>query len=450
MSLLRRLRPAPEARHVTSDVSPLLADYRNARLGSLLDVDADVALRHSAVWACVRLIAGTVSTLPVDVIRVDGQGRRPAASTPPIVAAPSALVSPITWRDQLVTSLLLRGNAVGQVTEVDRAGYPTAIELIHPDRVMLRVEDGRTIASWDGADHDIWPLGDAYHLAAFTVPGSPFGLSVIDYARTTIGAGLAAEEWGGKFFTEGAVPSAVLSTDQAVTRDQAQEIKARFMAAVAGKREPAVLGAGVQYVPISVSPGESAFLDTAKFSGEAVCRIFGVQPEMVGLATAGATVTYANREQRVQDFLTFTLAPWVARLEESMSSLLPDGHVVKFRTGGLLRADIQTRFLVYEASARIGQMGDGRMPLTVDEMRELEDLAPMPESEDRLGPTDLAEVARRLYTSVGKVLSVDEAREIMRRGGLDLPSVDPQDIFDQTPPMAAMDQPLDTPTDPQP
>lgn len=378
MSLFKRR--APEVRHVTGDVSTMLADYRNARVGSLMDISSDQAMRHSAVWACIRLIAGTVSTLPIHVMRNDQDVEVP------LIASPSALVSPITWRDQLVVSMLLRGNAYGLITETDGAGYPLTVELIHPDKVAGRVVDGRVRLSWDGVEHDLWPLGDAIHVPAFTVPGSPFGLSVIDYARTTIGSGLASEEWGARFFTEGAVPSAVLSTDQAVTREQAQEIKARFMTAVAGKREPAVLGAGVNYTPISVSPGESAFLDTYRMSGENVCRLFGVQSEMIGMASSGSSVTYANREQRVQDFLTFTLSPWLSRIEEALSALLPPDHRVKFRTGGLLRADIQTRYSVYESSARIGRMSGGEMPLTVDEMRALEDLPPLPRNNGSENP----------------------------------------------------------------
>ncbi len=434
MSLFKRR--TPEARHLSGDASALVADYRAGRVGALMEINSDQALRHAAVWACVRMIAGTVSTLPVDVLMTRGGGRESVSR--PLLESPSALVSPITWRDQLVVSMLIRGNAYGVITQTDGAGYPTAIELLHPDKVTGRVVDGRVRLSWDGNDHELWPFGDAIHIPAFTVPGSPFGLSVIDYARTTIGSGLASEEWGARFFTDGAVPSAVLSTDQAITKDQAQEVKARFMAAVAGKREPAVLGAGVSYTPISVSPGESAFLETFRMSGENVCRLFGVQPEMIGMASSGSSVTYANREQRVQDFLTFTLSPWLARIEEALSGLLPPDHVVKFRTGGLLRADIQTRFAVYEASARIGQMGDGRMPLTVDEMRELEDMPAMP-AQDTASSRDLAEIIQKMYLGVGKVITVNEARALLRDAGGDFPAADIEDVFANLPPSPSPD-----------
>ena len=372
MSLFRQ----PEKRHAT-DLSSLLQEYRSSRLASTLVVDSDSALRHTAVWGCIRLIAGTTSTLPVAQIATE-RGRR-VEVTPPsrLLSAPSAVVSPIKWRDMLVTSLLLRGNAYGIITEVDGAGFPVGIELIHPDRVSGRMENGRKVISWDGTDHDLWPLGDGWHLPAFTVPGNPFGLSVIEYARTTIAGGLAAEAFGTQFFTDGATPSAVLTSDQVVTKDQAAELKARFMSSINGKREPAVLGQGMSYQPISVRPDESQFLDTQRFSNEAIARIFGVPPEMIGAATSGQAITYANVEQRISWFLMFTLTPWLARIEEAMSTLLPSGQSVKFRTGGLLRADIATRYSVYESAARIGRMTGGQMPLTVDEMRALEDLPPL-------------------------------------------------------------------------
>ena len=182
-------------------------------------------------------------------------------------------------------------------------------------------------------------------------------------------------------------------------------------------------------------------------SGENICRLFGVQAEMIGLASSGSSVTYANREQRVQDFLTFSLSPWLSRIEEALSNLLPSDHVVRFRTGGLLRADIQTRYAVYEASARISQMTDGAMPLTVEEMRALEDLPPLTRDEEILSPTDMAEVARRLYLTVGKVVTVDEAREILRRAGLPLDTITPEEVFANLPPMPTADT-GETPDDP--
>lgn len=373
MSLFHR---GPERRHAT-DVPSLLQQYRDSRLASSITVNSDTALRHTAVWGCVRLIAGTSSTLPVAQIATRGGRRIEVDPASRIIASPSAIVSPITWRDMLFTSLLLRGNAYGLITEVDRAGYPLGLELIHPDRVSGRVENGRKVISWDGVDHDLWPLGDGWHVPAFTVPGNPFGLSVIEYARTTIAGGLAAEAFGTQFFTEGATPSAVLTSDQVVTKEQAQELKSRFMSSVNGRREPAVLGQGMSYQPISVRPDESQFLDTQRFSNESIARIFGVPPEMIGSATSGQSITYANTEQRISWFLMFSLSPWLARVEEALTALLPSGQSVKFRTGGLLRADIATRFSVYESAARIGRMTGGQMPLTVDEMRALEDLPPL-------------------------------------------------------------------------
>lgn len=374
MSLFRRKN---EARSVTPE--SLLALHRSIRSGDVapMYVDADTAMRHTAVWACLRLVAGTVSSLPIDVVKESGTVRKEVPA-PGIIASPSALVSAATWREQLITSAMLRGNAYALVTVVDRAGYPQAAEVLHPDRVAGRVVDGRIALTLDGEPHEVWPRGDIIHMPAFTVPGSPFGLSVIDYAATVIGGGLAAERFGADFFTSGAVPSAVLSSDQVLTPQQADEAKARFVNSASG-REPAVLGANLRYQQIQVRPDESQFLESMRFSGEQICRLFLVAPEMIGLASSGSSVTYANREQRMQDFLTITLGPWVARLQDTLTSLVPRGQVARVRTAALLRADIASRYSVYESAARIGRMTGGRMPLTVDEMRALEDLPPLPD-----------------------------------------------------------------------
>jgi HK97 family phage portal protein len=218
-----------------------------------------------------------------------------------------------------------------------------------------------------------------WHVPAFTMPGSFVGLSPVAYAKQAISLGLAAEKFGAQYFGEGGVPSAILSTEQPVTQEQADTIKGRFMNAVKGRREPAVLGGGVKYEAISVAPNESQMLETQMFSAEQVCRIYGVAPEMVGVASKGSTVTYANRDQRVADFLAFGLGPWLNRIEEALSALLPQPMRAKFNTGAILRADVKTRYEMYDLAARI-QAQTGEVFLATDEMRLLENMEPLGET----------------------------------------------------------------------
>lgn len=361
MSLLRR---GVEKRAITVE-NIIAAAVASRATGVLGIVDREYAMRHSAYWACVNLIARTVSGLPVDVLR-NGE----EVSAPPIIAAPSAHVSPIAWREQVMISLLTRGNAYGMVVSRDRLGYPTQIEILDTEKVTTRVSATGVEYLIDGNTHSRYPEGDIVHLAAYTLPGQPIGLSPMRYAAIAIQQGQAAEAFGTEFFRDGAIPTGVLTSSNEVNQEQARVIKDRFMAAMRNNREPLVLGAGTDYKQVTVNPTDSQFIETQRWSDEQVCRYFNVDPTMIGVATTGQAVTYANLEQRMQSFLTITISPWLARLEEWLNSLTPRGTTVKFRPAGLLRADIKTRYDVYALAIEHGFM-------TVDEVRALEDLPPL-------------------------------------------------------------------------
>lgn len=134
--------------------------------------------------------------------------------------------------------------------------------------------------------------------------------------------------------------------------------------------EPSLLPASITYTPIQVTPEDAQFIEAQRFSVEQIARFFRVPPEMVGAATSGSNVTYANVEQRGIDFLTYSIAPRLVRFEEALSSLLAAPQVVKFNTAALLRTDLKSR---YDAHA----VGLSNGFLTVDEVREIEDRAPI-------------------------------------------------------------------------
>lgn len=363
-----------EARTITAeDVISVMNDRR--RRGSMSSqplVTTESAMRLSAVWACVRLLAGVGSTLPLDVFRVVNdlsvEVRRPA-----LFDRPSPGVNLPTWLYQVWASLLTDGNAYGLVTSFAPNGYPTSVEILDPSVIKwYESSSGTWTAKIDKKPVDRWPNGPLWHAPLFTMPGRPFGQSPVQNAKHAISAGLAAESFGSQFFTAGGNPNAILYSDTELTHEQAQGIKAAFTNATAMNREPAVMGAGLRYERIQVTPEEAQFLDTQRFTVEQIARIYGVFPEMIGGATSGSNVTYANREQRAADWLTFGLMPYLIPIEEALSSLVPRPQRVRFNTDALLRSDTKTR---YEAHA----IGLSSGFLTVDEVRRLEDL---PELDD--------------------------------------------------------------------
>lgn len=377
-----------EQRAITpSDVIAAVNDRR--RFGPLApqaSVTTESAMRLSAVWACVRLLAGVGSTLPLDTYRIVN-GVTSEVRRPSLFDQPSPGVALPTWLYQVWSSLLTDGNAYGVATEFGANSYPSSVELLDPSLVSWRPDaDAGWVALLDGRPVDRWPNGPLWHVPLFTMPGAPYGLSPVQNARQSIAAGIAAESFGSQFFTAGGNPNAILYSESELSAEQAAGIKSAFTAATSMNREPAVMGAGLRYERIQVSPEEAQFLDTQRFTVEQIARIYGVFPEMIGGATSGSNVTYANREQRAADWLTFGLMPYLIPIEEALSSLVPRPQRVRFNTDALLRSDTKTR---YEAHA----IGLSAGFLTVDEVRALEDLEPLDEPAPVDPPVDPVEPA---------------------------------------------------------
>jgi HK97 family phage portal protein len=186
-----------------------------------------------------------------------------------------------------------------------------------------------------------------------------------------VGVGLAAEKYGARWFGDSAAPSGLITTDQRISVQDANTIKERWKARHADRRDIAVLGAGAKFQPISISPDESQFLGTIEANRNAVAAIFGVPPEMIGGTTAGHEA-YSSPEMRSTDLLLWTIRPWLIRLENAISALLPATQRARFNAAGMVRTDLKSR---YEAHAIALQAGF----LTVNEVRELEDRGPLAE-----------------------------------------------------------------------
>jgi HK97 family phage portal protein len=329
-------------------------------------VNPATALQHSAVWACVNLIASSISTMPLYAYRKGD--RDPLPDLPPLLRQPSATMNLPDWLYAALQSLLLRGNCYGQI--VDRAGaglLPAQVELLAPDRVQVEA-NSQIVWRIDGREVD---PASIWHVKAYTSAGNVLGLSPIAHARQAVGLGLAVEKYGAQWFGDGATPSGLLTTDQHINRSDAADLKEGWKASHAGRRDIAVLGDGAKFQAISISPEESQFLETTRANVATVARYFGVQPELVG-GESGGSLTYANVEQRALDFLQFGLAPWLVRLETAISRLLSSTTTVKFNAGALVRTDLLTRYQAHEVGIRAGF-------LTVNEARELEDRPPLPQ-----------------------------------------------------------------------
>lgn len=355
-----------------ASLSSLLQQNGMAIRGSgkpLNRVDSEKALRAGAMWACRRLRADLVSTMPLDVFRTR-DGIDLEMTKPPILVTPGG--EDVDWCEWAYSSQfeLDNGNAVGVIAGVDPNGKPTRIDLAPMAEVQVYGR-GREVTSYriNGEKYDparIW------HERQFTVPGLAVGLSPIAYAAMSLGGYLSAQEFAFDWFAGGGIPSARLkNTAKVLTPQQADEVKARFRATV-GTGDLFVTGADWEYDTIQAKASESAFIDQMKFSVTDICRFMGVPADMIDAAPDGTgTITYANITQRNLQFLIMNLNPVLRRREAMFSRrLLPAPRFVKFNRGALLEMDLKSRYEAHQIA-----LGSGF--LTVDEVRELENRQPL-------------------------------------------------------------------------
>ena len=344
---------------------------------------AENAMQTSGVWACVYLISNMMSMLPASAYTWKNGQRVPASVTPSLLAQPTPdpFLPFSSFIRQCLVSLTLRGNFYAIVTATDLYGYITEVQPLHPDRVTVQVDPntaaisyrvgGKTLERY-GAGRGV---GSVMHLKAFDFPGSPTGMSVIGAAMTKIATDLAVGDFAYGFFRDGAHPSAVLSVDKPLNKEQADTTKARFMSAQRG-REPAILSGGVQYKPIQINPEESQFLATQRATLSDIARFFCVRPGMIG-GEAGGTMTYQNVEQAGLDFLSYTLQPWITLFEEVFSLLLPNKMHVRLDTSVIVRTDLVTTMTATSIGIASKQM-------TPDEARAMRDQAPLTQEQKAL------------------------------------------------------------------
>jgi HK97 family phage portal protein len=333
----------PERRSAVTFPSPPIPPNSQVQSLNYAHIDlsrTESSLQKIAVWACVNLVATIAETLELHYY----PRPRERSDLPAWLAdiGGDGYGTP-DWCWSYIYSAMLRGNVYGTIAQqYPRSGLPRQVVLQHPDSVQPFVgQDGAV--EWRFGGQTV-PSDQVWHKRLHTAPGQVVGLSPIALQALTIRTGISAMQFGAQWFTDGAHPSGVLTSETALDQKKADTAKQRFMAAIHGRREPAVLGAGWKYQPIQISPNESQFLETNNYTSTECCRIFGPGfAEIFGYETGGS-LTYANIEQRSIDLLTYAVDPWLVRLERSLSALLPTrASKVTFDRSGLLRTDTLTR-----------------------------------------------------------------------------------------------------------
>lgn len=347
------------------------------------------AMQMTAVYSCVRILAEAVAGLPLHIYRYTESGGKEKANDHPLYLLlhdePNPEMSSFVFRETLMTHLLLWGNAYAQII---RNGKNEVIALypLMPNKMEVdRDEHGQLYYKYqrsndeaptmDGSSVILKPC-DVLHIPGLGFDGL-VGYSPIAMAKNAIGMAIACEEFGAKFFANGAAPSGVL--EHPGTIKDPSRVRDAWQSQFGGSSNSgkvAVLEEGMKYTPISISPEQAQFLETRKFQINEIARIFRVPPHMVGDLEKSS---FSNIEQQSLEFVKYTLDPWVIRWEQSiMRSLLsPEEkktYFAKFNLDGLLRGDYQSRMNGYAIGRQNGWM-------SANDIRELENLDRIPTDE---------------------------------------------------------------------
>lgn len=366
MSVLFRTAPTVERRDWggpwTHDIpSPADAGSGSTRL-SQFD-----ALQVAAVVACVGLRSGAFAQLPLKAYRDVNGVATPLDIQPLLMTSPSDSTVPSVWKTQMSISRDLWGFALGYITAFDRSMYPTQVEWFDPTKITSSSDGGRIV--WKLSGQKLDPSMVVHVPSRWVLPGNPVGMSPLEYSGL-VDLSKRAQNFGRDWFRNGAVPSSILYSDATLTSVEADGILAK-MKERWGRRQPAVIGAGMKYEAVSVNANESQFLETCRQAANDVAISFNMPPEKIGAAIAGNSITYANREQNQQQYLTDSINPDLVVVQESLDRHSPRGTYCKFSTGAFLRSDLAARYAAHEIGIR------SRF-LTPNEARALEEMGPLP------------------------------------------------------------------------
>jgi HK97 family phage portal protein len=348
-------------REASSPEQHLSRSARDRRRGNLSQAN-----RVSAVWACRRLRADLISTMPIDVYRKAAGVQFPVA-TPPVLESPDGEVDVTEWMYSSQFDIDGHGNTFGLIREVDALGLPRRIELQPVETCSVRMRKGVKKYVFGGKEYD---PKDVWHERQFTVSGLPVGLSPLAHAAMTIGQYTSAQEFALDWFSGAGIPAARLkNTARRINDGEARKVKERFKESVRNG-DLFVHGSDWDYEMIAVKASETQFLEAMGAGLRDICRFLGVPGDMVDVETSTGTITYANVTQRNLQLLVMNLQPAIYRRERALSTLTAKPRFVKLNTdAGVMRMDPKSRADLNEVLLRSKQR-------TVTEVREKDDLPP--------------------------------------------------------------------------
>ncbi len=359
LGLIVRDDPAPPA-------APITIPARD-------QIGPDSALSMIAVYRAVQLLELGVAGLSIDVWR----GRQ-LLDRPSLIRKPDIDMRLRQWLKLNIGSLALRGNAYWRIKTNDQ-GVTANVKVLPPHKCSLRKDGTLSVA---GEARPLRP-DEFRHLGLLRIPGRLDALGPIQAAREELAGAREVSRYGAEFFNSGDVPTGLLTSDQPLTKAEADQAKAAWQARE--KREVAVLGKGLSYSPVLLSPEDAQFIATRQFDTTAIARLFGVPAHLLLAVIEGKSMTYTNISQADLTFVRWSLGDYFGEIEDALSSVLPGQQEARFNLDGILRPDTASRYAAHQLGITAGF-------LLPSEARDIEGLPEIPGIDDRPRPTQPAPV----------------------------------------------------------
>lgn len=427
MNLSRALRQAGEKRSTNQFVEPLVPGRPAYSSPAGVVVSSETAIRMSTVYACVRLLGDTISSLPMGAYVRRGRNRISYAAVygdvPAWVNRPNSESTRMEFLEQVLASLNLRGNAY-ILTVRDDLGDVVELYCINPESVRIVRKAPNEPVVYEVTIKEYDPAGGTYtqdynqkvmtltkdellHIPLFKLPGSFYGLGPIEAARITLGAVMAADTYAASYFGNAANPGGIIEVPGEMTEEQATSIGRDWNITHSGPYRAGKIGVltgGASFKPLALNAQDAQLLDSRRFGLEEVARLFRVPISLLGHPVAGA-MSFASVEAQNLSFVQHSLRPLLERIEQALSSLLPekDGFV-KFNLDALLRGTTIERYDAYTKGLREGF-------LSLNDVRSVEDLSPLGEAGDQyrvplqnIDAADAKDVGLKLRTEIAAQL----------------------------------------------
>lgn len=339
-------------------------------------VSSQRAMQMTTVFGCVRVLSESVGMLPCKLYEQAGNQRNPAVDHRVfrlLSTAPNDYMTAIEFWELLVACLCLRGNFYAY--KVKAFGEVVELLPIDPSAVKPKLVDNKATyeVTWSDKTKETLTQDDIWHVRILTLDGLT-GLNPVAYAREAIGLGLATEEHGSRLFSNGAITSGVLATDEKLTDDAFSRLQTQFKEnheGLTNAHKPMILEMGLNWKPVGLNSEDSQFLETRKFQRDEICAIYRVPPHLVANLDKASL---NNIEHLGLSFVNYSLIPYITRIESRINvGLLKESdqgrYYAKFNVAALLRGDLKSRYESYGIGISWGI-------LSPNDCRDLEDLNP--------------------------------------------------------------------------